>query len=414
MTYLALLRHEWRLLIFGLSLTCLSGFGQTFFIALFGNDIRAAFDLSHAAFGSLYAIATCASAISIIWLGKLIDQIDLRLYSAMICIGMVIACFALGSAQSIPALCFAFYLIRLTGQGLMGHTSSTSVARYLADNRGKAVGFSAMGHQLSEVILPVPAVLLIAEIGWRNSWYSFGAVVLVLVLPWILWLLKGHHIRHDLYVESLKQENDEAHPQHSKQKSWTRKEVLKDWRFYTLLPAVTSPAAICTGIFFHQAVLVDSKGWDVAMFAVSFTAFAIAGFISAMIFGALVDRYGSLKLLPTYLLPMAAGLLMLALFDHPMIAFIFMIGFGLSGGAAATIFGALWPELYGSKYLGAIRSKLMAIMVLMSASTPPVVGYIIDKGVPFEHIALGFIVYIFVGIASLLTSLSSFKKQTGQ
>lgn len=188
MTYLALLRKEWPLLIFGLSLTCLSGFGQTFFIAIFGNELRATFDLSHAQFGTIYSIATCASAVSIIWLGKMIDHIDLRLYSSIICLGMVAACFVLGSAQSTAMLCFAFYLIRLTGQGLMGHTSLTSMARYLASNRGKAVGFSAMGHQLSEVLLPLPAVLLIAEIGWRYSWYSFGVLILVVVLPWILWL----------------------------------------------------------------------------------------------------------------------------------------------------------------------------------------------------------------------------------
>ena len=44
-------------------------------------------------------------------------------------------------------------------------------------------------------------------------------------------------------------------------KSWTRKEVLRDLKFYTLLPALLAPAFIITGIVINQSFILDSKGW---------------------------------------------------------------------------------------------------------------------------------------------------------
>lgn len=425
MTYFRLLRKEWQLLFFGLSFTCLSGFGQTFFIAIFGAEIRAEFDLTHAGFGTIYAIATFASAVSIIWIGKLIDHVDLRLYAAMICLGMVASCFLMSFAATAAMLCFALFMLRLTGQGLMGHTSMTSMARYIPEARGKATGFSSTGHQLSEVLLPVPAVFLIAEFGWRQSWTGFGLLVLFVILPWLMWLLRGHTQRHNAYIQRMNEEDtanaaedaaeaaalkaDPAAPRR-RRKNWTRAQVLSDWRFYLMLPAVTAPAFICTGIFFHQAALVEEKGWNMAWFAMTIGGFAAAGFVMAVISGALVDRLGSFKILPFYLLPMAAGLALVSAFDAPAVALALMVLLGMSNGTAVAVFGSLWPELYGTRHLGAIRSALVAMLVLMSAATPPLMGVLIDGGITVSQISAGFSAYILLTIALIVTGASFYKK----
>ncbi|MFB6259409.1 MAG: hypothetical protein ABEK42_01630 [Thiohalorhabdaceae bacterium] len=47
MTYIQFILGNRRFLAFWLAAAALSGFGQTFFISLFGGQIRAGFDLSH-------------------------------------------------------------------------------------------------------------------------------------------------------------------------------------------------------------------------------------------------------------------------------------------------------------------------------------------------------------------------------
>ncbi|NNE44207.1 MAG: MFS transporter, partial [Gemmatimonadetes bacterium] len=57
-SYFTFFRSAPRLLTFGFALTLFSNFGQTFLIALFGDDIRAEFSLTHGRFGMLYSGAT--------------------------------------------------------------------------------------------------------------------------------------------------------------------------------------------------------------------------------------------------------------------------------------------------------------------------------------------------------------------
>ena len=59
----------------GLLLSFSSSFGQTFFLSLFGGVWREAFDLSHGAFGALYAVATLSSAVCLLAVGKIVDDV---------------------------------------------------------------------------------------------------------------------------------------------------------------------------------------------------------------------------------------------------------------------------------------------------------------------------------------------------
>jgi hypothetical protein len=90
--YLSFVSANARLLGFGLALAAFSSFGQTFYIALFGTEIRDAFALSHGGFGTAYSAATLASAACLVWLGRFFDEVDLRAWTALLCTGLALAC----------------------------------------------------------------------------------------------------------------------------------------------------------------------------------------------------------------------------------------------------------------------------------------------------------------------------------
>ncbi len=168
MNYLRFLAAHPRVLGFGFALAFFSSFGQTFFISLFGEEIRGTFDLSHGQFGLGYSLATLASGLTIIWLGRKLDTVDLRLFSAVLCAGLVFACFTMGIAPVVAVLVAAIYLLRLTGQGLLSHTAMTSMARYFDEGRGKAISVAALGFPAGEAVLPILAVVVMERIGWRR------------------------------------------------------------------------------------------------------------------------------------------------------------------------------------------------------------------------------------------------------
>ena len=118
--------------------------------------------------------------------------------------------------------------------------------------------------------------------------------------------------------------------------------------------------------------------------------------------GEFVDRLGSRRFLPVYLLPMALVLFLLAGFDHPAWAYLFMFGAGVSHGMATIVHGALWPEMYGVKHLGAIRALTTSLMVFATALSPVLLGWCFDAQVTVGAVLVGCAVYILVASALCL------------
>ena len=71
-----IVRSNFKIIIFGFIFTFFSCVGQSFFIGLFNSSIREELNISHGEFGIIYGIATLCSSLTLIWLGKKID--DLR------------------------------------------------------------------------------------------------------------------------------------------------------------------------------------------------------------------------------------------------------------------------------------------------------------------------------------------------
>jgi MFS family permease len=166
--------------------------------------------------------------------------------------------------------------------------------------------------------------------------------------------------------------------------SWTRAQVLRDARFYGLLPGLLAPPFIITGVLFHQVHLVEVKGWTLAGFAASYPLYAASATVVALGFGWLVDRHGAARILPFYLVPLALGLALLSVGDAFVIAAAFMVLMGATAGGATIVLGAIWAELYGTGHLGATRALGVALTVLATAMAPGIMGWLIDQGVRLE------------------------------
>ena len=96
----------------------------------------------------------------------------------------------------------------------------------------------------------------------------------------------------------------------------------------------------------------------------------------------------------------ALGALLIALIPAAIVAPVFMLLSGVTVGMMKTISGALWPELYGVRHLGAIRSVTMALAVFATALAPWTVGLLADMGVSMsaQMLAMGAYTLVVSGI----------------
>lgn len=400
--YLAFTGRHRRFLAFGFLLTFASSAGQTFFIGLFGPDIRETFGLDHTGWGGLYLIGTLASAFVLPWTGQLIDRLDLRWYVAFALVGLAVACLAMSLAHSIVTLTIAIFLLRQMGQGVTSHAAATSMARYHGPDRGKALAIASIGMAAGEAILPILAILAIAGIGWRATYGLASAIIILLLLPLALLLLSRHGDRHRRHLADQKGRKT---VDRTKVPDHNRRQMLTDPRFYLLLPAFTAPSIIMTALFFHHLTLADSKGWSAAWMTGQYWVFAASAVVSSLAAGPLIDRLSARRIMPLFLLPMVMALILLAPSEAAIWLLPYLALLGLTAGLAFTGFTALWAELYGTAHLGAIRSLAGAISVFASALGPVMAGVLLDAGMAMDVIGLGFAGYALVATLSLIQAL---------
>ncbi|MEM7405520.1 MAG: MFS transporter [Pseudomonadota bacterium] len=387
--YLQFLRANVRFLAVGFLLALCSTFGQTFYIAMYSEPIRAAFDLSHGEFGELYGLGTLASGTLIIFIGALIDRVDLRVYVVVLVAAMGGACWLMSGTANAWTLVLAIFALRICGQGLLSQAATVTMARYFdAGTRGRAVSVAALGFPSGQAIFPPLAVALLSVVAWRDAW-QWSATAVVVVMPAVLlWLLRGHGERHaalEARIRANATPLGDAGSGDSPQ--WNRRMVLRDPRFFFAMVAMLAPSFIITGLNFHQVLLVQEKGWDLQFYAAGFAIYAGCQVASSIVTGTVIDRVGSRRVAGYYLLPLAAASASLSLFEHQLAVVAFMAFAGMSGGAGQTVVSTLWAELYGVRHLGSIRALVAGMAVISSAAAPAVFGWFIDAGVRVDTLS---------------------------
>lgn len=399
MTYIAFVLKEKRLLSFAVSFTFFSSFGQTFLISLFVPYFLVAFDLTNASFGSLYSVATLGSAAALPYLGQLIDRVPLRRYSITVALSLAAASLLMAISWHVSLLFVGLIVLRLSGQGLSGHTAQTTMARFYDHQRGKALSISSLGFPIGEGVLPVIITGMLVIMHWRITWVVIAAVILLILVP-LIWYLIG---------DEPKTADGESEPEITERPAReSYKIIFTDPRILFVTPAVLLPPFWITGLFLYQVSTAEQLGWTAAIIATSFISFAIARIVMGLVAGPLVDRFSAQKVFPFFLIPMAIGLFIGYYFHHVWAAFVYMGLLGATMGLAGTIKSALWAEFFGRDMIGTVRSLFSSIMVLSTAVSPFLLGWLLDGGT--EMSSIFYIAFISTILAGLLSVRVLFQK----
>ncbi len=405
--YWRFLRSEAPVLSYGILLTFVASFGQTFFISLFVPSILADLGLTSAAFGGIYSAATLTSALLLPLVGGWIDRYRLTPYTLAVLAGLAASSLLLAGAWNLWILAVALLGLRITGQGLSPHTGLTTVARHLNEVRGKALSVASLGFPLGEAVLPLLVVAFLGFASWRMGWVLVAGAVAGLFLPAVLLALgraglrvgpkersktpsggastpSGDESQAEGTAGPFPEKEDGSSNGTSRESTnpalgqWRRGDVLRDPRFWLVLPAAVLPPFWTTGLILYQGALAQAKGWTLALMASGFLAFASCRVLFSLLVGPGIDRWSARALFPLAVLPMGAGIAALALFDGRWAAFVYLGLLGTSLGVGGNLKTALWAELYGVRHLGAIKSLDGSLMVLSTAAAPLLVGGLVE------------------------------------
>ena len=371
---LSFLAENRRWLATGILLALGACLGHTWFIALFAGEIRAEFGLSDGQWGLIYTAATLSSAALLFGRGGWADTVPLSRLAPMVAIAFAGAAVLMALGQTIWTLGIAVFLLRFCGQGMFSHIQQTAMARWFITTRGRAMAIANLGYTTGQILLPLPAVLLMGWIGWRMSWLVVAAILLMFILPLLVVLLRQDRAPQGSTGGMIGAPG--LGGQH-----WRRREALRHWLFWALVPLMLTPGYVGTVVFFHQVHVAEIKGWTLIAMAPAYPAWALSEVAAAFVAGWAADRFGPARLLPLTVLPMGVGIALIGMGETPL-AWITGIGLiGVTQGMTNTIWGTLLPATYGTNHIGSVRAVAAAVLVVSTALGPGMGGVIIDAGI---------------------------------
>ena len=285
--------------------------------------------------------------------------------------------------------------MRFSGQGLMSHTSITTISRFFEKSRGKALSAIWFGLSTAEFILPVLITYFFLIFSWRTVWQGI-AILIILFLP----IIVLNTIR-SINLDSRETDNI-YNKKKIKIKSWRRRDVIKDYRFYILSLNMLAMPWMATGIFVYQSFIAESKMWSIYTIPKAFMVYSITSIATLFLTGLLVDKFTGRKLILFMNLPLLLSMIVLFQFNHEMFAYIFLGLIGISNSLANILGSSTWAEIYGVKYIGSIKAMTTAFMVFSTAFGTALFGFLIDNGFTIEDIALIGGIYIVFSLGLLI------------
>ena len=379
-----LFRQEWPFLLYGLLMSFWSSLGQTFFISLFSQNIRISLDLTHGEFGSYYAFATTASALTLFWLGKLADTISVPRLSLMTLGGVCLAALHFSFVSSVISLILGFYLLRLSGQGMMYHVYSTAVTRRYIATRGRALALCGLGMPLGEAAFPVLVILALSITDWRTIWFILPLIAFFSFAPSIPFLTQRTRFQDGLgrAAHASPEIPDETF-------SVRRNIVMRDSAFWAVIIwLMMVPSFTITGLFFHQIYIAEQKAVPLWLWSSSYIWYALAAVVSAFFSGFLIDRLTAHRVAYVSQIPLLLSCLFLWWGHGTYWLPVYFVLFGAGGGMIPPLMNALLAERYGTNWLGEIKALAMPMNVFASALSPALMGILIDLHFQLDDIIL--------------------------
>tara|TARA_Y100000768_G_scaffold361013_1_gene318716 strand:+ start:832 stop:2040 length:1209 start_codon:yes stop_codon:yes gene_type:complete len=386
---------NFKLILFGFIFTFFSSFGQSFFLGLFNAPIRNDLGITHGQFGNIYAVATIFSSLLLIWVGKKIDEYRILNYSFFVIILLFFSALFFSFINNIFFLALGIFLMRFSGQGLMSHTSTTTISRFFDRTRGKALSTAWFGLSTAEFILPVFITYLLIIYSWRSVWQGIAILVLLFLPLVILNTIKS--IKLDSREKNKNENNKKIEI-----KSWKRKEVIHDYRFYIVSLNMLAMPWIATGVFVYQSFISDSKMWETYTIPKAFMVYSLTSIATLFISGVLVDRFTGRRLILFMNIPLLFAMFTLFQYEHEIYAYVFLGLIGVSNGLANILGSSTWAEIYGVNHIGSIKALTTALMVFSTAFGTAVFGLLIDNGFTIENIAFTGATYILISLFLLI------------
>ena len=350
-------------ILIGTALTIIAlGMGLMFSLGIFMEPLERSLGWSrgHIAQANLYG--WIAFGISACMFGLLSDRLGTR---GVVRIGAVMLGSGMFGLSQMSRLWHFYLLYGVLVGGAVGAFNvplTAMVTRWFVRHRGVAIALTNCGIGVGGMLFAPLSRMLMMSMSWRAAFFCYGLLVWSVVLPLTLLLRDRPQELGLLPCGETVAETPAAPAMAGAPDTFTQ--VMSLPAFWIIALVHFFCCAAHAGPIFHMVSAVIDAGVDTLAAA---TVFAVSSFASVpgrIGTGLLADRFGSTRILITWLLMQATAVL-LYLFVRNISSFV-MLGllFGLSYGGVMPLYAVIAREYFGSRTLGASYGAIFGLSCL--------------------------------------------------
>ena len=289
------------------------------------------------------------------------------------------AAVALLGVITAPWQLFAVYLVMATSWSCLSSTGlSSTLLPWFGRRQGLAMTLALTGASVSGMVLVPILVALVQRHGFRLATLAVAAALLAIGLP-LVWGVIGPRPTSEQVASERRRDGPSAPAAEGPRQSriWTRPQVLREPRLWTLMVPFALALAAQVGFLVHQiSVLEPAIGEGRAALTVSAT--TVAALLGRIVLGVLSDRVDLRKLSAVNIGAQGAALAAMGAWPSPAVLIAASLVFGLGVGNLITFPPLLARAEFGPRSFGTVFGIVGAVTQAGVALGPGLMGVLHD------------------------------------
>ena len=390
----AAFENRWWI-VFGATLSMFVAQGPVllYTLGLFIKPLNQEFGWDRASISAAGGIAAIFSAITIPFVGSLIDRWGVRtvlLPVVVLCASSVALIAVTPKSVVVFMLLFAITGVLGSGQGPLGYAKCVSA--WFDDRRGLALGITMSGIGLGAALIPQYAQFLIGNFGWRAAYAGLGLLTLIVAFPAVFLFIREPARAKFAAAQSSASED--------RPPDLEVREVLGGRRFWLIACALLLVSTVTQGLVVHTVPLLTDNGYSPEVAAALMMAVGLSTMAGRLLSGYLVDRIFAPFVAAFFFLLPCLGIYLLDSAISPVAG---IISLGLASGTEIDMIGFLTSRYFGMKRFGQLYGYLFASFVVGSAVGPTMMGLAFERLHSYEPALWMFSAFMLVASGAILS-----------
>lgn len=384
-------------IVFGATLSMLVAQGPVilYTLGLFIKPLNQEFGWDRASISAAGGIAAICSAITIPFVGSMMDRWGVRtvlLPIVVLCASSVALIGLTPQSVLLFMLFFAITGVLGSGQGPLGYAKC--VSGWFDDRRGLALGITMSGIGLGAALVPQYTQFLIGNFGWRAAYLGLGLLTLIVAFPSVFLFIREPAkatIPAGVRAQSLASQDRPA--------DLEVREALGGYRFWLIACALLLVSTVTQGLVVHTVPLLTDRGYSPETAASLMIAVGLSTMVGRLLSGYLVDRIFAPFVAAFFFLLPCLGIYLLGSTISPVLG---IISLGLASGTEIDMIGFLTSRYFGMKRFGQLYGYLFAFFVVGSAIGPAMMGLSFERLHSYQPALWTFGAFMIVASAAIL------------